>query len=108
MSLWHRITSLFRGSPGSSLETRLSARNKADLSASIERLDPGSRGWITRNKAGSFFSAMGNEFAFGEMDDKGRAKLASFSAQDRHRSESTFVPAEGRVYFKKLAGAAAL
>lgn len=105
MGLWDRITSLLFGRPSKAepSEPRLSARNESLLSASIRELHPGARGWITVKKAGRLFSLMGNEYAFGKMDDKGRAKLAAFAAQDQHRCEFTLMPAEKRVYFTRKA-----
>ena len=96
MGLWDRITSLFTSRPAEAAlsDPRLSARNESLLSASIRELHPGARGWITVKKAGSFFSLMGNEYAFGKMDNKGRAKLEAFAAQDQHRSELTLMLAE--------------
>ncbi len=105
MGFWDRITSLFsaRSSKEKSTEPRLSARNEADLSASIRDLLPGARGWITVKKAGSFFSEMGNDYAFGTQDTKGQKKLGAFAAQEQHRSEYEFIYAEKRVYFTRLA-----
>ncbi len=105
MGLWNRITSHLRArsSDAAPLEPRLSARNESKLSASIRELQPGARGWITHKKAGSLFSLMGNEYAFGNMDEQGRAKLGVFAAQDQHRCEFTLTPAEKRVYFTRKA-----
>jgi hypothetical protein len=103
MVVWDRITSLLTSRPAESAlsDPRLSARNESELSASIQELRPGARGWITVKNAGSLFSLMGNEYAFGQMDDKGRAKLEAFAAQDQHRSELTLMLAEKRVYFTR-------
>jgi hypothetical protein len=105
MGLWNRITSLLvgRSSDAAPSDPRLSARSESELSASIRELSPGARGWITVKKAGSLFSLMGNEYAFGRIDEKGRAKLGAFAAQDQHRSEFTLIPAEKRVYFTRKA-----
>ena len=105
MGLWDRITSLLfaRSSEAGPSEPRLSARNESELSASIRKLRPGARGWITHKKAGSLFSQMGNEYAFGKMDEKGRAQLGGFAAQDLHCCEFTLTPAEKRVYFTRKA-----
>jgi hypothetical protein len=105
MGLRDRITSLFfaRSSKAAISELRLSARSESELSASIRELLPGARGWITVKKAGSLFSQMGNEYAFGTMDEKGRSKLGAFAAQDQHHSEFTVIPAEKRVYFTRIA-----
>ena len=105
MGLWDRITSLLSGRPSEAepSEPRLSARNESELSASIRELHPGARGWITVKKAGRLFSLMGNEYAFGTMDNKGRAKLEAFAAQDQHRSELTLMLAEKQIYFTRKA-----
>jgi hypothetical protein len=105
MGLWDRITSLLTSRPAESAhsDTRLLARNESQLSASIRELHPGARGWITVKKAGALFSLMGNEYAFGKMDDKGRAKLEAFAAQDQHRSELTLMLAEKQIYFTRKA-----
>jgi hypothetical protein len=105
MGLWDRIRSLLfaRSLEAAPSEPPLSARNESELSASIRELRPGARGWITVKKAGSLFSEMGNEYAFGKIDEKGRAKLGAFAAQDQHRSEFTVMPAEKRVYFTRKA-----
>jgi hypothetical protein len=100
MGMWNRFTSLLltRSSDAAPLEPRLSARNESELSASIRELQPGARGWITHKKAGSLFSLMGNEYAFGKLDEQGRAKLGAFAAQDQLRCEFTLTHAEKRVY----------
>jgi len=109
MRLWDRMTSLLNSRPAESTlsDTRLLARNVSLLSASIQELHPGARGWITVKNAGRLFSLMGNEYAFGTMDEKGRAKLEAFAAQDQHRSELTLMLAEKRVYFTRTASHAA-
>jgi hypothetical protein len=105
MGLWDRITSLFfaRSSKDRISEPHLAARNEAELSASVRNLLPGARGWITVKKAGSFFSEMGDDYAFGTEDAKGRSKLEAFAAQEQHRSEYEFIYEERRVYFTRLA-----
>jgi hypothetical protein len=105
MGLWDRVTSLLDSRPAESALSgpRLVARNESLLSASIQELHPGARGWITVKNAGRLFSLMGNEYAFGKMDDKGRAKLEAFAAQDQHRSELTLMLTEKRIYFTRTA-----
>jgi hypothetical protein len=49
------------------------------------------------------FSTMDDQYAFGEMDEQGKASLAAFAAQSEHRSTVDFMPTEGRVYFTRKA-----
>ena len=73
------------------------------LSASLRTLDVGERGWITLSEARALFSTMDDQYAFGEMDEQGKASLAAFAAQSEHRSTVDFMPTEGRVYFTRKA-----
>jgi hypothetical protein len=41
------------------------------------------------------------EYAFGELDDPGKQRLAEFVADATHRSIVDFMPKEGRVYFTR-------
>jgi hypothetical protein len=50
---------------------RLSAVDERTLSASIKGLFIGERGWITLPEARALFSLMDEDYAFGEMDEKG-------------------------------------
>jgi hypothetical protein len=76
---------------------RLDATNKTTLAASINKLLPGDRGWITFEDASRLFSNMQPEYAFGEMDDDGKQNLEKF-ARDVSR-EFEFWPSEQRLYF---------
>lgn len=69
------------------------------LSASIKLLPLGERGWITLREAAALFSRMDDQYAFGEMDEQGKANLAAFAGQREHRCDVQFAPVEGRVYF---------
>jgi len=103
MAIWDWIKSLF--STPSSVPAdapKLRAANEAELSTSLTRLHPGESGWITFQEARLLFSPMDRDYAFGEMDDVGKSKLASFAAQSEHRSSYSFMPMEERVYFTRM------
>ncbi len=100
MGLWDRVKAAFApGEPGPPDARRLDWSNENTLSASLKHLPDGSRGWITLAGARSLFSRMGDQYAFGEMDEDGKAKLAAFAAGSDRRYSVEFMPAEGRVYF---------
>ncbi len=80
---------------------RLGAGSVSDLSASLAPLAAGKRGWITIAEARSLFSTLGEQYAFGEMDDEGKASLAAFARQSGHRATFDFMPVEGRLYFTR-------
>ena len=82
---------------------RLSASSEPALSASLRALPAGERGWITIREARALFSRMDDQYAFGEMDDQGKANLAAFAARIEHRSTFDFIPVEGRLYFTRTA-----
>jgi hypothetical protein len=104
MGLWQTIKSLFAsGGSGSPDAPRLNAGNESELSVSLRALPDGERGWITLSEARHLFSHMGDQYAFGEMDDVGKSKLGAFAAQSEHRSSVDIMPVEGRVYFTRNA-----
>src|SRR5205823_1392627 len=76
---------------------RLNSANEDRLALSLQALPWGERGWITLSEAAYLFSRQEPEYAFGEMDDEGKLRLAEFAAVCR--SEFRFMPVEGRVYF---------
>jgi hypothetical protein len=78
---------------------RLSATSVDALGTSLRGLPAGERGWITLAEAARLFSAQEPQYAFGEMDDDGNARLAEFAAQ--HRCLPEFMPTEGRLYFRR-------
>jgi hypothetical protein len=86
------------------LPPKLDAGNEAALSQSIQRLPDGDRGWITMREAKVLFSTLDDQYAFGDTDEGGKAKIAAFAAQVEHRSRYDFMPVEDRVYFTRLAG----
>jgi hypothetical protein len=86
------------------LPPKLDAGNEASLSQSIRTLPLGDRGWITMREARALFSALDDQYAFGDTDEPGKAKIAAFAAQAEHRSTYDFMPVEDRVYFTRTAG----
>ncbi len=102
--MWKTIKSLLGSSArGPSDARRLNATTEAALSASLGALPVGERGWIPLTDARSLFSHMDDQYAFGEMDEEGKAEIASFAAHIEHRSDFDFMPVEGRVYFTRKA-----
>jgi hypothetical protein len=80
---------------------RLDAGSEPALSHSLGALSPRQQGWVTIEEARQLFSRMDEQYAFGEMDDQGKATLASFAA--RHSSSLDIMPVEGRIYFTRNA-----
>ena len=100
MGLWHRLLGVFAWSSRlPRLSERLDARTQASLAASVKKLGPERRGWITLKEARMLFSSMDDQYAFGELDDEGKRAIASFSKSSEHPSDIEFRPVEGRVYF---------
>jgi hypothetical protein len=77
----------------------LSGTSKDALGASLDRLPPGERGWIALTDAARLFSTENAQYAFGEMDDAGKKRLAEFAAE--HRCAPDFRPTVARMYFEK-------
>jgi hypothetical protein len=90
--------------PAMHFPPKLDAHDEAALSRSIGTLPVGDRGWITMQEARALFSVLGEQYAFGDTDAAGKAKIAAFADQAEHRSRYDFMPVEGRVYFARLAG----
>ena len=89
-----------RGAAPADLRKLLAASASA-LASSVRGLPVGERGWITLAEAAHLFSTAEQQYAFGEMDEDGKARLADFAAQCRCLPE--FMPTEGRVYFRREA-----
>ena len=98
MSLWQALKSAFtRARPAEPVDApRLDGASVAGLSRSLGNLPRGERGWITSAEARNLFSAMDAQYAFGEMDQQGSAKIAAFAADNQ--AEISFMPVENRVY----------
>jgi hypothetical protein len=77
----------------------LSSTNENALASSLEKLADGERGWIPLAHAALLFSTEDRQYAFGELDDAGKVRLATFAAE--HRCTPDFRPTEGRMYFRK-------
>ncbi len=100
MGLLEKLKALFSpGQPAPPDARKLDGRSEGALSTSLNILPAGERGWITFGEARTLFSPMGDQYAFGEMDERGRSALGEFAAEREHRSQIEFAPTEGRVYF---------
>ncbi len=77
--------------------TKLDATTEATLAGSLSRLAPEERGWITFAEAAHLFSINGAQYGFGDTDQEGSRRIASFASE--HASSVHFMPVEGRVYF---------
>jgi hypothetical protein len=100
MGLLDTIKTLF--APGSAWvpePRRLDGSSKEALARSLQQLLRGDRGWITFAETRRLFSTMDDEYAFGEMDEEGKLKLASFTGDPAHRCDVDIMPTEHRVYF---------
>jgi hypothetical protein len=102
LALLNRIRAFFgAGGPTPPDAQRLPASSENQLSASLQALPKGEKGWISLRDAWHLFSQMHEEEAFGEMDDAGKRRLEEFAAYSTHRSDISFMPTEGRVYFTR-------
>jgi hypothetical protein len=74
------------------------------LTASLKFLRDEELGWITMPEGKTLFSPVNDAYAFGEIDEVGKANLAAFAA-DLGALQFEFMPIEGRLYFmRKAAG----
>ena len=80
---------------------RLSGASESALGSSLQGLPAGERDPSALAEAARLFSSERPDYAFGEMDDAGKDRLARFSTQ--HRCSPQFMPVEGRVYFTRNA-----
>jgi hypothetical protein len=81
---------------------RLDGRSKALLAASLKFLRDEEPGWIALQEAKTLFSPVSDAYAFGEIDETGKANLAAFAA-DHGGLQFEFMPIEGRLYFMRKA-----
>ena len=79
-------------------EPRLSGASESALACSLQKLPAGERGWITLAEAARLFSGERQDYAFGELDEAGKDRLAQFAS--RHRSTPDFRPVE-QEYFRR-------
>jgi hypothetical protein len=99
MGLLDAIKALFAPSPTWLPQPRkLDGSSEEALAQALQQLRTEERGWITFAEARRLFSTMDEQYAFGEMDDDGQRKLASFTTE--HRCDADLMPAEARVYWR--------
>jgi hypothetical protein len=102
MDILARLKSLFASGPVDLHSVRkLSAGTEDTLAASIDGLLPGERAWITFEEGRALFSAMDDQYAFGELDQPGKLNLGAFAVD--HHAELDFRPVEGRIYLTRRA-----
>jgi hypothetical protein len=78
---------------------QLDAGSGSTLAAAVRRLPRQERGWIALGDGQRLFSAMPTQYAFGDMDEQGRAKIESFAGQAG--ASYSIMPVEGRIYFTR-------
>jgi hypothetical protein len=72
MGIWESIKAVFADGASTPRDARrLSAVDEFALSACLRVLYDGERGWITLSEARALFSPRDEQYAFGEMDEKG-------------------------------------
>jgi hypothetical protein len=103
MRAWDRLKSVFEPGGEPRLPRKLDASDEDALSRSIGVLPVGERGWITMQETRELFSQARDEYAFGDLDEEGRLRIARFAAQRGHHCDVDFMPAEDRVYFTRAA-----
>jgi hypothetical protein len=79
---------------------QLDASSVSALAAMINRLRQREQRWVALSAAQRLFSAMPADYAFGEMDEEGRASIAAFA--DRAAASFSIMPVEGGIYFTRL------
>jgi len=103
MALFDKLKDLFRpDAPEPPDALRLNSESVTTLAHSLQSLPVGLRGWIPLRDAWRLFSPGVDEAeAFGERDEDGRKRLEDFAAQPSHRSDFSYMPIEGRLYFTR-------
>lgn len=101
MHLGDALKRIFSGSTAGipADKRRLAGGTEAVLAESLQKLPSGESGWIMMAEAAALFSRAEGQYAFGEMDDDGKNRLATFAADNRCTPD--FRPTESRIYFKK-------
>ena len=61
-------------------ERQLAGGTEDALGSSLQKLPSGERGWITMTQAAALFSHEEEQYAFGELDENGKTRLAQFAA----------------------------
>jgi hypothetical protein len=62
-------------------ERALSGTSENALASSLEKLADGERGWIPLAQAALQYSTEDRQYAFGELDDAGKNRLAIFAVR---------------------------
>jgi hypothetical protein len=104
LQVWDRLKSELGGTQDPLSLPKLDAGSEAALARSLSLLPVGDRGWITMQEARLLFSHSRDQYAFGDTDEDGKARIAQFAAGRDHHSAFDFMPAEDRVYFTRTAG----
>jgi hypothetical protein len=100
MGLLDYLKAFFRPGAPPPEPRRLDGRSKPLLAASLKMLPDEEPGWITMKEAKTLFSQEGEAYAFGEMDEAGKADLAAFASGN---VQFEFMPVQGRLYFMRRA-----
>jgi hypothetical protein len=102
MSVWTLLKAFFGRAPLDPAPGRwLDGSSEAALAASIKWLPIGVRGWITMEEARVLFSRMSDQYAFGELDKRGKLKLSAFAENADRCCHVDIMPGEGRIYFTR-------
>ena len=102
MSLLDYLKAFFRSGAPLPEPRRLDGRSKPLLTASLKMLPEEEPGWITMKEAKILFSQEGEAYAFGEMDEAGKANLAAFASASGN-VQFEFMPVQDRLYFMRKA-----
>jgi hypothetical protein len=102
MGLLKYVKALFGAAPPPPAPRRLDGRSATLLTASLKMLPEEEPGWITMNEARTLFSTESDAYAFGEMDEAGKANLAAFAAASGG-VQFEIMPVESRLYFLRKA-----
>jgi hypothetical protein len=98
MALLGFLKALFKTPVVPSGSRTLDGRSKVLLAASLRFLRDEQPGWITMREAKILFSPVIDAYAFGEIDEIGKAQLAAFA--DEHGGlEFELMTIEGRLCF---------
>ncbi len=102
MGLWDKIRSVFTAGEDAPPDVRrLDGSAQSALAVSLGGLARGERGWISFAQGRRLFSNKDEQYAFGDMDDEGKAALAAFVAAPSHKAKVDLMPVEGRIYLTR-------
>ena len=102
MGLLDYLKAFFRPDAPPPAPRRLDGSSTILLAASLKTLPEEEPGWITMKEAATLFSQEGDTYAFGEMDEAGKAALAAFASTSGN-VQFEFMPVQGRLYFMRKA-----